>query len=68
MSEEAELVRAVRLRALRELAEGPSKPSYSLDGQQVRWTEFQDHLLRRIAWCDRRLAACEPFEFRSSAE
>lgn len=65
MSEDMDLVRTIRSRALAELAAGPQKPTYAIDGQEVRWTEYQEHLLRRVAWCDRRLADGEVYEFHS---
>jgi hypothetical protein len=39
------------------------KPSYTEDGQTFEWTEYLEHLQRRVDWCNQQLAAEEPFEF-----
>ena len=39
------------------------KPSYTEDGQTFQWTEYLEHLQRRVDWCNQQLAAEEPFEF-----
>jgi hypothetical protein len=39
------------------------KPSYTEDGQTFSWTEYLDHLQRRVDWCNRQLAGEDPFEF-----
>lgn len=65
MATDAENIATIRSAALAELAAGPSKPSYSIDGQSVSWTEYFEHLMRRIEWCDRMLAQTEPFEITS---
>ncbi len=38
------------------------KPTYSEDGQSFSWTEYLNHLQRRVDWCNQQLAAEEPFE------
>lgn len=38
------------------------KPSYSEGGQTFNWTEYLEHLERRVDWCNQQLAAEEPFE------
>ena len=38
------------------------KPSYTEDGQTFEWTEYLEHLQRRVDWCNQQLAAEEPFE------
>lgn len=38
------------------------KPTYSEDGQSFAWTEYLNHLQRRVDWCNEQLAAEEPFE------
>ena len=43
------------------------KPSYSIDGQSVSWGEYLRQLQETVAWCDRQLAAAEPFEIHSQA-
>ena len=67
MSTEAEqiaLIRTQTLARLEELRANP-KPSYSLDGQTVSWTEYAASLERTIDWCDRKLVDSQPFEFKS---
>ncbi|MBL9124448.1 MAG: hypothetical protein JNG90_12505, partial [Planctomycetaceae bacterium] len=41
------------------------KPSYQLDGQSVSWADYLAQLRATVEWCERQLAAGEPFEFRS---
>jgi hypothetical protein len=62
--EQLETIRANTLAQLVEIRESP-KPSYSLDGQQVSWTEYVRSLQETIEWCDIKLAGYQPFEFRS---
>ena len=38
------------------------KPSYTENGQSFSWTEYIDHLTRRVAWCNQMLAIEDPFE------
>jgi hypothetical protein len=38
------------------------KPTYTEDGQSFAWTEYLNHLQRRVDWCNQQLAAEEPFE------
>lgn len=38
------------------------KPSYSENGQSFAWTEYLEHLQRRVDWCNAQLAAEEPIE------
>jgi hypothetical protein len=62
--EQLETIRANTLAQLVEIRESP-KPSYSLDGQQVSWTEYVRSLQETIEWCDIKLAGYQPFESRS---
>jgi hypothetical protein len=62
--EQLETIRANTLAQLVEIRESP-KPSYSLDGQQVSWTEYVRSLQETIEWCDIKLAGYQPFETRS---
>ncbi len=41
------------------------KPSYSIDGQSVNWTDYLDQLQKTVEWCDRMIAAEEPVEIIS---
>ena len=62
--EQIETIRTQTLAQLVELRASP-KPSYSVDGQQVSWTEYVRSLQETIEWCDIKLAGYRPFEFRS---
>jgi hypothetical protein len=57
-------IRSLSLSLLAELRAEP-KPSYTLAGQHVSWTEYAESLQRTIDWCDRKLQEVEPFEIRS---
>jgi len=46
------------------LTENP-KPSYSIDGQNVSWSDYLSRLQSTISWCDEQLAADDPFELQS---
>lgn len=48
-----------------EAVSAEKKPSYSEDGQTFHWTEYIEHLQRRVEWCNQQLAMEEPFEFPS---
>ncbi len=41
------------------------KPSYSVDGQKVSWSEYLARLRATVDWCERKLAGQEPFEIHS---
>jgi hypothetical protein len=43
------------------------KPTYSIDGQSVDWSEYLRRLQETVAWCDQQLAAQAPFEFETRA-
>lgn len=62
--EQIETIRTLTLAQLVELRASP-KPSYSVEGQQVSWTEYVRSLQETIEWCDIKLAGYRPFEFRS---
>ena len=47
-----------------ELSEKP-KPSYSLDGQRVSWTEYQKFLTKQIELLDEQINRDDPYEFVS---
>jgi len=67
MSTEAQQVATIRsltFAQLEQLRANP-KPSYSIDGQRVSWTEYVESLQQTVDWCDRKLAGYEPFEYQS---
>jgi hypothetical protein len=60
-------IAAIKANTLAQMAEVSSqkKPSYSEDGQSFHWTDYLEHLQKRVDWCNQQLAAEEPFEFPS---
>ena len=38
------------------------KPSYVENGVSFSWTEYLEHLQRRVDWCNQMLTSQEPFE------
>ena len=67
MSAETDQISLIRSQSLLQLAElrASPKPSYSIDGQSISWTDYAASLQQTIDWCDQKLVDCEPFEFRS---
>lgn len=46
-----------------ELAAGPLRPDYSIDGQRVSWMDYRNSLLKQAEMLESRLAAAEgPWE------
>lgn len=64
--EQIQLIRQQTLTQLIDLRANP-KPSYTIDGQTVSWSEYAGALQRTIDWCDGKLLALEPFEFQTRA-
>jgi len=62
--QQIESIRSQSLAQLDELRANP-KPTYWLDAQRVHWEQYAESLQRTVDWCDRKLAAYEPFEVRS---
>lgn len=62
-----EQIQTIKSNTLAQMAEVSSqkKPSYSEDGQSFSWTEYLEHLQRRVDWCNEQLAADAPFEIPS---
>jgi len=61
---DADTIRTIKSQALANIAEitlSP-KPSYSIDGQSVSWTQYLDQLQKTVDWCDAQLNDEEPFE------
>ena len=67
MASETDQIAAIRAQTLAQLEElrANPKPSYSIDGQSVSWTDYVESLERTVDWCDRKLRDCNPFEFKS---
>lgn len=68
MATDAENYATIKSNTLAQLAEMSAnyKPTYTIDGQTVSWTEYQKMLQERVAWCDQKIAASgEYFEVES---
>ena len=67
MTNEAQQIATIRTLTLSQLEQlrADPKPSYSLDGQRVSWTEYIASLQQTVDWCDQKLADYEPFEYQS---
>lgn len=50
---------------LAEIANGPPKPSYNIDGQSVSWNQYYNFLMKSIKDLDAQIAAADPYEFIS---
>lgn len=48
-----------------EIAAGPLKPSYSIDGQTVDWPAYRESLLRQAKELEARSQAADPFEYET---
>ena len=70
MPSDLEQIRTIKTDTLAQIAEvsDQRKPSYSENGQSFSWTEYLDHLARRVDWCNQQLALEEPFEIESRAQ
>jgi hypothetical protein len=64
--QQIQLIRQQTLAQLIDLREQP-KPTYSIDGQMVSWTDYAASLQRTIDWCDAKIIGVEPFEVQSRA-
>ena len=60
-------IRSQTLSIIAEVTANP-KPTYSIDGQAVSWTEYLAQLQKTISWCDDMLAREDgPVEVVSTA-
>lgn len=51
---------------LAELAAGPSKPNYTVDGQSVAWNEYRRSLLDELTMLNAQIAVAEgPWEIET---
>jgi hypothetical protein len=62
-----EHLQTIKSNTLAQMAEvsAERKPSYSEGGQSFSWTDYLEHLQRRVDWCNAQLAAEAPFEISS---
>lgn len=61
-----ETIRSQTLALIAEITEQP-KPSYTIDGQSVSWSDYLVRLRETVDWCDRILAREEICEILSRA-
>ena len=65
MATNAENLAAIKANILAQLATlsdaSTRKLSYSIDGQSVSWTEYQDMLFRQLDTVNKQLQAARPF-------
>jgi hypothetical protein len=64
--QQIESIRAQTLAQLVDLRTSP-KPTYSIDGQTVSWTDYIRSLEETVDWCDAKLIGLAPFEVQSQA-
>ena len=64
MPTDQEQIRTIKSQTLALLADVTTipKPSYSIDGQSVSWSDYLAQLRETVRWCDQQLAGEEPFE------
>lgn len=70
MPSDAEQLAAIKsqtLELIRQITLHP-KPSYSIDGQNVSWSEYLRRLQQTVQWCQQQQAAGEPFEIQTRGD
>jgi hypothetical protein len=67
MPSDAEQIATIRSQTLANIATitASPKPSYTIDGQTVSWSEYLAQLQQVVAWCDQQAGAQEPFELHT---
>lgn len=67
MPSDLETIRTIKAQALTMIAylTTSPKPSYSLDGQTLSWSDYLARLQETVDWCERKLVEAEPFEIHS---
>ena len=60
------LIRSQTLNVITEITSQP-QPSYTVEGRSFSWSAYMQRLLGIVSWCDEKIAAEEPYEFRSQA-
>ena len=58
------LIRSQTLNVITEITSQP-QPAYTVDGRSFSWSAYMQRLLGLVNWCDEKIAADEPYEFRS---
>jgi hypothetical protein len=62
--EQLQQIKSQTLSVIAQITAAP-KPSYSIDGQTVSWSQYLAALQATVDWCDRKIAGQEPFEIHS---
>jgi hypothetical protein len=64
MMSDVDQLKAIKCNTLAQIAavSAERKPTYTDGGQSFSWTQYLEHLQRRVEWCNQQLAAAEPFE------
>lgn len=64
---DATTIATIKSQALANIAEitANPKPSYTVDGQTVNWTEYLRQLQETVAWCNANATLEEPYEVQS---
>jgi hypothetical protein len=67
MSQDSQQIAAIKSQTLAAISEitAVPKPTYSIDGQTVAWSDYLQQLLRTVDWCDEKLAGETPIEFQT---
>ena len=66
MPSDLENLTSRRSAILAELAAGPSRPSYTIDGQSVDWNGYRSSLLSELTMLNEQIAAAEgPWEIET---
>mgnify|MGYP001035193306 FL=1 len=69
VGEDREKLRKIRSQVLTLIEEVTARPrpAYELDGQRIAWDQYLAELRAMLDWCDRKLAAMEPWESHTQA-
>ena len=62
--EQLRIIYSQTLAIIAQLTSDP-KPSYTVDGQTVSWSDYLAKLQETVDWCEKKLAGQEPFEIHS---
>ena len=62
--EQLRIIYSQTLAIIAQLTSDP-KPSYTVDGQAVSWSDYLAKLQETVDWCEKKLAGQEPFEIHS---
>ncbi len=62
MTDSLEQLKTIRSQTMARIAEitAEPKPSYSIDGQSVSWSDYLKTLRETVSWCDRMMNVENP--------